>query len=222
MEYGCPDLLKYFTWKVNNDLLPTKEKLFQKHVTSDSLCSICTRLSETIFHILWSCPSSMAVWQEGSRGLQKLSLEEGDGREFVHQLWLKLSKEELVEALNIAQPIWMRRNNYIFNNQFSPPTMVTLQAKEMIEGFRSANVQARRLEVVDNHVELKWLKPPLDWLKCNWDAAVDKKRKMMGVAIVVRDALGLVVYAAIRSIPFITDPMVVEADESQILYIWTP
>jgi hypothetical protein len=61
--------LKNFTWKVSHNLLPTKANLFRKHIIANSLCPICTLSSETTFHILWSCPSFMAVWQEGSRWL---------------------------------------------------------------------------------------------------------------------------------------------------------
>ncbi len=29
------------------------------------------------------------------------------------------------------------------------------------------------MEVADAHAEPKWLKPHLEWVKCNWDVAVD-------------------------------------------------
>jgi hypothetical protein len=61
------------------------------------------------------------------------------------------------------------------------------------------------MEVADAHAEPKWLKPPLEWVKCNWDVAVDKDRQRMGVVMVVRDDSGSVVVAAIRYVLFITD-----------------
>jgi hypothetical protein len=50
-----------------------------KKITTNPLCQICLKEPETLYHILWQCPSSMAVWQEGSRKLQKLAIEEVDG-----------------------------------------------------------------------------------------------------------------------------------------------
>lgn len=33
----------------------------------------------------------------------------------------------------------------------------------------------------------RWTKPPVGWLKTNWDAAIDVKGKKMGLGVVVRD-----------------------------------
>jgi hypothetical protein len=83
----------------------------------------------------------------------------------------------------------------------------------MIEDFRAANVKDHRLEleVEETHLAPKWLKPPLEWVKCNWDGAVDKAGQQTGVPMVVRDYAGKVVAATIRSFLFITDPTVAEA-----------
>lgn len=56
-----PAMLRNFMWTVCSDVLPTKGKLFRRHITTDPLCPICGQANETIFHILWFCPSSMAV-----------------------------------------------------------------------------------------------------------------------------------------------------------------
>jgi len=57
-----PAITKNFLWKICNNLLPTKENLFKKNIVQDPLCPFCRVDIETIGHILWSCPSSMAVW----------------------------------------------------------------------------------------------------------------------------------------------------------------
>jgi hypothetical protein len=59
-------VLKHFAWKVGNDLLPTKTNLVWHHIGTDSLCPFCLDQPETAWHILWSCPSSVAVWQDCS------------------------------------------------------------------------------------------------------------------------------------------------------------
>jgi hypothetical protein len=68
-----PGVKKNFLWKVGNNILPTKENLYKKKITQDPLCPICGLFSESVGHILWSCSSSVAVWQECSRRIQKLS-----------------------------------------------------------------------------------------------------------------------------------------------------
>jgi len=74
----APATIKNFVWKVGNELLSTKANLYKKHITQDPVCPICLQESEDVFHILWSCKSSMAVWQE--RKFQKLAVGVGDGR----------------------------------------------------------------------------------------------------------------------------------------------
>jgi hypothetical protein len=56
-----PATLKKFLWKVSNNIVSTKANLHSRKIISDPLCPICGREPETVFHILWTCPSSVAV-----------------------------------------------------------------------------------------------------------------------------------------------------------------
>jgi hypothetical protein len=62
-----PAVLKFFLWKACNNLLPTKENLYSKKIVQDPLCPLSLQASESVGHILWSCPSSVAAWQECGR-----------------------------------------------------------------------------------------------------------------------------------------------------------
>jgi hypothetical protein len=50
----------------------------------------------------------------------------------------------------------------------------------------------------------RWSPPSTGWLKCNWDAALHKEGKRMGVGVLIRDAQGNVVAALAKTIPCIT------------------
>jgi hypothetical protein len=67
-------VVKKIVWKVGNELLPTKRNLFQKNIVQNPAYPICLQDSEDVFHILWSCKSSMAVWQKCGKKIQKLAL----------------------------------------------------------------------------------------------------------------------------------------------------
>lgn len=117
----APGTIKNFVWRVAHDLLPTREVLFRRHVTANPFCSICSREQESIFHILWQCSSSMAIWQEGCKRVQKLSLEETDGRGFLQQLHLRLNGEELLETLifgptNLAKTKLLHLQSILFRS----------------------------------------------------------------------------------------------------------
>jgi hypothetical protein len=59
-----PGVLKQFAWKCCSEALPTKANLHCRCVLADPRYPLCENQSKSIFHILWSCPSSVAVWQE--------------------------------------------------------------------------------------------------------------------------------------------------------------
>jgi hypothetical protein len=73
-----PRAAKTFVWRACSDILPTKEKLFQKHVTPDPLCPICSLEVETVMHALWECPSAKDVWAECPIRFQKCSYAAAD------------------------------------------------------------------------------------------------------------------------------------------------
>jgi hypothetical protein len=60
-------VVKLFAWKVANDLLPTKEKLFKRHIVQDIVYPICLQGTEDLYHSLWSYKSFMGMWQECGR-----------------------------------------------------------------------------------------------------------------------------------------------------------
>jgi hypothetical protein len=48
----APRATKTFVWKGCSDIHPTKEKLFQKHITLNPLCLICCLEVEIVMHAL--------------------------------------------------------------------------------------------------------------------------------------------------------------------------
>jgi hypothetical protein len=51
----------------------------------------------------------------------------------------------------------------------------------------------------------------MGFVKINWDAALDKKKKLMGVGVVVRNSIGGVLAMQCSTRPYINDPIVAEA-----------
>jgi hypothetical protein len=56
-----PKVVQTFLWKACQNILPTKENLYRRHITQDSLCPICGREDETHVHIMWNCLSARDV-----------------------------------------------------------------------------------------------------------------------------------------------------------------
>jgi len=66
-----PKNVNMFIWRTCKNILPTKENLYLQKVVKDTACQLCERESESVRHILWSCPSTQDVWGSGVRKFQK-------------------------------------------------------------------------------------------------------------------------------------------------------
>jgi ribonuclease HI len=205
-------VVQHFLWRACNDILPTKEKLHKRGITADALCPICGLETETVNHILWSCESAKDVWSECCRAIQKCSIAEGEFFSLFETLADKLNEEELQMMAGVARQIWLRRNAVVFEGEFLTPGVLVKQASDQLEAWRKAE-ESRRLgnPSCSRPRSMGWQRPPFGVIKLNWDAAINKVTRRMGVGIVARDAGGAVVAVRCASRPHITDPATAEA-----------
>jgi hypothetical protein len=124
--------LKNFLWKLGSNILATWENLFRKGILTDPFCPFCLANTEPTFHALWSCPASIAVWQECGRRLQKLVIEECDGLHLIKALKDILDKKGFLEALIVLPLLWLRRNEYVFKGRFHPPSQLIMKVRNMV------------------------------------------------------------------------------------------
>ena len=55
----------------------------KRKIVNDPLCLICGAEPETLYHILWACPSAMDAWGASCRKFQKSSYQ---GRAFIQMV----------------------------------------------------------------------------------------------------------------------------------------
>jgi len=211
LALDVPGVLKNFLWKVSLNIIPTKANPHGQNIALDLICPICLLETETMGHILWGCRSSQAVWQESSRKIQKLSMEEDDGMALLSTLQEKLDEHDFIHAIMVARLIWARRNLFVFKGLFSPPALLVQQALASREEFVAAKGQATRSNPLTKQGNTWWSKPPMGFMKFNWDASVDLSGKQMGVGVIARNDKGEFCAAVVSSMPFICDPEVAEA-----------
>jgi len=109
-----PPVVRQFCWSVCNNVLPVTQICSHGKLLLVRIAPYVFRNQKQWYIAYGSCPSAMAVWQEGSRHIQKLALGANDGMELIRQLFAKLSIEEVGEALVTARLIWLRRNKAVF------------------------------------------------------------------------------------------------------------
>lgn len=80
----------------------------------------------------------------------------------------------------------------VFEKRFTGPNVVFKQAKETLVEFKQAQGNLGREQTVNVVARrgAKWKAPANRFVKANWDAIVDSKKKRMGIRVVIRDEKG--------------------------------
>jgi hypothetical protein len=134
-----------------------------------------------------------------------------DGRGLFLIFLERFDFEELVKALTVARMIWHRRNEFVFQGVFNPPAQVMVVALVSLHGFTNATMDEGPNQRAASAIPHLWHKPPTGSWKINWDAAISKEMKKMGVGVVIWDVDGRVVAAQTKVVPYITDPLAAES-----------
>lgn len=160
----------------------------------------------------FGCVAAKSVWSECSSRIHKCVSGNTDFLTLFGVLSSRLEREELELFAMVAQRIWFRRNIYVFDGIFLPPSSLVKCAKEAIAEFREAH-DSRFLFSIHNPIPLltQWSKPPQGFIKLNWDAALNRDQKWIGVGIVSRDSNGKVIAHKCSYYRYISDPLVAEA-----------
>ncbi|XP_059438559.1 uncharacterized protein LOC132171289 [Corylus avellana] len=182
-----PMAVKTFLWQASNEILATRVNLDKKGITYDPLCPICGLASETVVHILWTCPSANDVWIECMKSIYKSSLKEDTFLNVLEMLQRRLDDEG----------------------------MQLVAVVEQLESFRIAElgrcVHGSPSPPLPNPVMQSWKKPPYGVINLNWDSAIDKEGQKMGIGIIARDHNGDIYAAFVVSRQYIIDPTTDEA-----------
>jgi hypothetical protein len=117
----------------------------------------------------------------------------------------------VVEALVVARLIWLQRNTFVFENDFSRLVRVIESSKQAIADYIETFHRRNRPPWAPMLLPNRWTQRPYDKWKTNVDAAVGQVDMKMGVGIVNRNAAGRVVAARAHQIPFIVDPLLAKA-----------
>lgn len=107
-------------------------------------------------------------------------------------LWEKLmggfDKEKLEEVAVLLGKVWLRMNKFVYENRLTCPRRLLLLATKALEEFKQANKSCRTTPCQDTKIVNKaaWVRPLVDYVKVNWDASLDSKRRTLGMGLIMR------------------------------------
>ena len=94
--------------------------------------------------------------------------------------------KEFALFVGTATRIWLRRDEVIHGGPFLHPNVIIQQTLRAMED-RQALADNHKMEhsISATNIVVTWKDPPLDFLKANWDASVDKQRGKIGIGVVI-------------------------------------
>ncbi|XP_062174623.1 uncharacterized protein LOC133879852 [Alnus glutinosa] len=167
---------------------------------------------ESCFHALWRCSAAQSIWAECPTRVSKCSSSATNVLSLMGALFQRLDREEMELVVMVAQRVWYRRNKFVFEGLLTPPTCSIKCAKESLDEYRSTNsMNVASLFRSRVPILTRWPKPPVGFVKLNWDAAIDHSKKMIGLGIIARDSSGIIVASKCSFHPYVSDSTVAEA-----------
>ena len=90
-----------------------------------------------------------------------------------------------------ARRVWLRRNDVVHQGILTHPSQLLMDAQKALEDFHRANVPPITDSPYNCHDKGERWKLPSDLkLKINWGAALDVRKRVVGLGILARDGRG--------------------------------
>ena len=140
-------------------------------------------------HALWSCPRINSVW---SVHFSLLRSEARDSSSFwdVFRLCLENSHPSDLFAM-IAYLIWLRRNKLCVGEAVADLKLINSMVRDALLEFQQATSKPPKPPPACTIS--KWLPPPSNWVKTNFDGAIFQGSAEAGLGSIIRNDCGLVV-----------------------------
>lgn len=211
MEYPSPPKLRHLIWRMCKGSLATKQVLYNRYCVNSPWCDPCNTDAESIFHALCDCPNIASIWVNSPaaavvlRDAPRSSIP-------VFLCWIidHCQDDTFLSLCTSLWVAWYIRNKEIFSDERVDPICVAASYHKLFHEYNLYNA-AVRTHHGEYLLKFQVWQPPLDdWVKVNFDAHVATANRR-GLGIVIRDKVGKILLAVVRSLNANWSPEVSEA-----------
>ncbi|XP_048634083.1 uncharacterized protein LOC106373132 [Brassica napus] len=193
----APGKLKLFLWKALSGALAVMDRLRSRGIQVDPMCKVCNNGTETICHLLFTCPMARDVWERASIVLPPGGFSQNSAFLNLYHLLKQMQKKPKdmnVQAFPwIIWYLWKSRNGLIFERRHYSSVSVLLKAKEEANVWFELNVpgnEGNQSFLTTLETSPSWTRPPSGYLKCNIGVSWVNNQDMCGVGWILRDDKG--------------------------------
>nr|XP_027118368.1 uncharacterized protein LOC113735569 [Coffea arabica] len=209
-KLNIPNKVKIFLWRICKGILPTSSTLNSRGVHLDPMCLLCKTPVEDVTHLFLCCPVAVQAWALSFLTL-KIRLDSAKQvSSWLPGLLNLLKKQDMELVAIILWNLWLNRNGALFDGSYRDPLSLVSLSINFLQKYREANTSPNT-PIRTSIAPLHWTKPPVGFLKANFDGAVFSEYGYSGVGVVVRDERGNFVTGTSHKISGIFSPEVIEA-----------
>jgi len=210
-----PPSKSLLVWRLMHDKVPTDEKLMERGCSIPSMCSLCSKHTETSFHLFFECNFAIRLWcwlaSVLNLNLQFQSLE--DIWTLCDRGWSPQCKIAVTAAIvHIIATIWFYRNQARFQSKsthwrLAINSIISNVALSGNNTSKASNSFVRDLVILKKFninihspkapiiKEVIWQPPIANWVKCNTDGASNTTNSSCGGIFRNSDAILLCCFA---------------------------
>lgn len=194
--------VKFFIWALCHNVLPTRDNLFHRHITSDPICPLYQdTLPETATQLFLFCPKTVPVW---SMLAQHMPIHIHTTHSIEHWVAAQILKQQnspdSTTLAYVLWNLWKARNHFIFcHQQLDPPQIVDSALIHARSIMLSSPCSAAQVQQGISGGEL-WRPPEPDTIEVNFDGAFDPHTTSGTIATICRDQRGRMLDGLTRTI----------------------
>ncbi|XVF18343.1 hypothetical protein REPUB_Repub11eG0013500 [Reevesia pubescens] len=184
-----PNKIKVFGWRACCNMIPTLVNLKKKKISSEEMCFLCSRDTETAIHVLRDCNFAMEVWRHSNLEMDASWSISNNVREWFFQFLERSGKETFGLFLMLSWSIWSLRNNILHGGQWQEPSTLVQRSIFLLEEYRKATVVPKG-GACNEPAQFQWSPPKEGIAKINFDGAVFQDMGSVGIGVAIRNHKG--------------------------------
>uniref|UniRef100_A0A803PEN7 Reverse transcriptase zinc-binding domain-containing protein n=1 Tax=Cannabis sativa TaxID=3483 RepID=A0A803PEN7_CANSA len=156
-----------------------------------STCPLCLKGPETSLHALWGCDKLSSICENIFLHLQVPNFLYWDIYEFLYTCLGGVSIALFEKFIICLWRIWYRQNKWENEKSCVNDDLLFDWCMEYLRRYSSANKHTPRLaNLLESQPVVRWSKPSFEFMKINYDAALNFELGKSGVGVVFRDDTG--------------------------------
>ncbi|GAU22005.1 hypothetical protein TSUD_111440, partial [Trifolium subterraneum] len=189
----APHKARHLLWRLCRGCLPTRSRLLERRVECTLNCPVCDEEIEDELHIFFRCAVARDSWSAAglSSVLHNATYQQTNAMDHIFAICSNESSDTVGRVAMLLWCIWHNRNDKLWNDNVQMPRQIGRHAFDAWNDWYSVHkLQSNNVCGTTEADLVRWEKPALDWVKCNFDVAFVSGSGRTSMGLCFRDNNG--------------------------------